>query len=258
LGQAIAKVVLNNDIKAIRIFSNDENQQVAMERDFANDARLRFFIGDVRDRGRLRRAMHKVDAVIHAAALKHVPICEYNPIEAIKTNIDGSINVIDTAIDTHIPKVLAISSDKAVHPINIYGASKLVMEKLFTQANVYGDTKLSCIRFPNFWGSRGSIVPLIEEQAKQGKVTITHKEMTRFWITLEKAAEFTLKCLELMKGGEIFIPKASEELIADIISKLAPEAKLKVVGKRRGEKLHERLFAESEHPLDMGDYFIVR
>jgi len=258
LGQAIARNALSrDDVRAVKIFSNDENQQVEMERAFPDAPRLRFLIGDVRDKERLRRAMHKVDFVIHAAALKHVSVCEFNPIEAVRTNVNGSVNVIDAAIDAGVGKVLAVSSDKAVHPINIYGATKLVMEKLFTQANVYGKGKFSCVRFGNF-GGRGSVVPLIIKQSETGRVTITDRDMVRFWIDIKAAAQFTLDCMDYMNGGEIFIPKMSEEGMMDIVRRMAPEAEIEFIGRRKGEKLSEQLFNEDERPDDKGNYYIVR
>jgi len=257
LGGGLVKSILERDVKAIRIFDNSEYSQWQLGYNY-KDERLRFLIGDVRDRDRLYRAMNGVDTVIHCAALKHVPLCEYNPIEAVETNVNGSINVIDTAIDNGVEKVIAISSDKAVHPINIYGATKLVMEKLFTQANVYGETKFSCIRFGNFQGSKGSLVQIIEKQLEAGEeITITNRDMTRFWISITNASEFTVECLDVMKGGEIFVPKMSESYVEDVIHTLAPDAKYKIIGKRPGEKLHELLFAEGENPIDKGDYFVI-
>ena len=245
LGQELTKQLLERSPKAIRVFSRGEALQQEMQRRF-NDPLIRFQIGDVRDRNRLKRAMTNVDVVIHCAALKQVPTCEYNPIEAIKTNIDGSVNVIDAALDSGVAKVLAISSDKAVHPINLYGATKLVMEKLFVQANVYGDTMFSCVRFGNFWGSRGSVIPFWEEQRQTGTITLTDKDMTRFWFSLAEAAAFSLSCLAKMKGGEIFVPVMPESTLSQVLAEVAPDAKVEIIGKRPGEKLHELLFAEGE------------
>ena len=258
-GQEFTRVALKYNPEAIRIFSRGEFAQWEMERDF-NNSRLRFFIGDVRDRDRLKRAMNGVDIVVHSAALKQVPACEYNPIEAIKTNIDGSINVIDSALDEGVERVLAISSDKAVHPINLYGATKLVMEKLFIQANVYVGTKFSCVRYGNFEGSRGSVLPLWTSQKENGIITLTEKEMTRFWITLEKAAEFAIDCIGRMAGGEIFIPKMPEIEMGELAKQIAPDAELKVIGRRGGEKLHENLFAENEesHLTETPNCYIIR
>ena len=258
-GQEFTRVALKYNPEAIRIFSPDENGQWEMKQYF-NNSKLRFLIGDVKDRDRLRRAMYGVDIVVHAAALKHVPICEYNPIEAVKTNIDGSINVIDAALDTGVLKAIAISSDKAVHPINLYGATKLVMEKLFIQANVYAGTRFSCIRYGNFERSRGSVLQLWARQRESGEITLTEKEMTRFWITLENAAEFAVDCIGKMEGGEIFIPKMPEVEMEELAKQIAPEAKLKVIGRREGEKLHEYLFAENEenHLTETPNCYIIK
>lgn len=245
LGQALTVELLKHKPKAIRIFSRSEYLHWEMQQHF-KDIKVRFFVGDVRDKDRLKRAMTCVDVVIHTAALKHVPICEFNPIEAVRTNIDGSVNVIDAAIDCHVPKVLAISSDKSVHPINLYGATKMVMEKLFVHANVYGDTMFSCVRFGNFEGSRGSVLPLWIRQKEEGEITITEKDMTRFWITLEEAAQFTITCLDKMEGGEIFIPRMPEKTLLELSQQIAPNARIKVIGNRGNEKLHELLFSEDE------------
>ena len=184
------------------------------------DDRIRFFIGDVRDKERLSRAMNGVDIVVHAAALKQVPACEYNPIEAVKTNINGSINIINSAIDNNVDRVIALSTDKAVHPVNLYGSTKMVAEKLFVQGNSYtgGDrqTKFSCVRYGNVVGSRGSVVPLFLEQRKTGRLTITDERMTRFWLTLEEGVAFVRNCLPLMSGGEIFVPKIPSMKVSDL------------------------------------------
>ena len=231
-GQKFTEILLKKyKPKTIRIFSNDEFSQWEMAEKF-NDPRLRFFIGDVRDRDRVYRAMDGVDILVHAAALKQVPIAEYNPIEAIKTNIIGTMNVIDAAIDNEIEKGMFISSDKAVNPINLYGATKLCAEKLFVQANSYigkRRTKFSCVRYGNVVGSRGSVVPLFLEQKKGGVLTITDKRMTRFWITLEEGVNFVIKCIEKMKGGEVFIPKIPSMRIMDLAEVIAPKAKIKII-----------------------------
>jgi len=226
------------------------------------DDRLRFFIGDVRDKDRLHRAMHNVDIVVHAAALKQVPACEYNPIEAVRTNIDGSINVIDAAIDNQINLVMAISTDKAVHPINLYGATKMTAEKLFIQGNSYSGTvgtKFSCVRYGNVIGSRGSVIPLFLEQKKKGEITITDESMTRFWITLEKGARFVIDCIHRMQGGEIFIPKIPSMKMTDLAETIAPEAKRKIVGIRPGEKIHEILLTDEEarHSKEFSDSYVI-
>jgi UDP-N-acetylglucosamine 4,6-dehydratase len=247
--------------KNLRIFSRGELLQMEMHNTFKDD-RLRFLIGDVRDKNRLNRAMNGVDIVIHAAALKQVPTCEYNPIEAIKTNIDGSVNIIDAAIDNSVEKVMAISTDKAVHPVNLYGATKMVAEKLFIQANSYAGlrkTKFSVVRYGNVVGSRGSVIPLFMEQAKTGIITITDERMTRFWITLDQGVRFVIKSLELMKGGEIFVPKIPSMRITDLANVAAPDARVEQIGIRPGEKLHEVLITEDEsrHAKEYKSYYII-
>tara|TARA_Y100000310_G_scaffold84594_1_gene81498 strand:- start:10224 stop:11063 length:840 start_codon:yes stop_codon:yes gene_type:complete len=258
LGKALTLELLKHSPQSIRIFDNSEFFQWEMQQKYT-DPRLRFLIGDIRDKERLSRAMNGADIVIHAAALKHVPLCEYNPIEAVTVNSLGSANVIDCAIDNKAQKVIAISSDKAVHPINIYGATKLVMEKLIVQANVYGDTKFSCVRFGNFEESRGNLVSLVYQQLESGEpITVTDKEMSRFWITLDKVCEFIVQSLEIMKGGEIIIPKMTQKEIMDVISSIAPNALYKVIGRRQGEKLNELLFSEDENPVDCGSYHLIK
>jgi len=261
-GNKFTEIVLQqHDPKVIRIFSRDEKKQLDMMNKFKEDDRLRFFLGDVRDKGRLHRAMTGVDIIVHAAALKQVPACEYNPIEAVRTNIDGSINIIDAAIDDGIDRIMAISSDKAVHPVNLYGATKMTAEKLFIQGNTYSgkDTKFSCVRYGNVIGSRGSVVPLFLEQRKKGVITITDENMTRFWITLEQGVNFVINCIGRMKGGEIFIPKIPSMKLADLADAIAPNTKRKIIGVRPGEKIHEILLTENEaaHSKEFKDYFIV-
>jgi len=260
-GQKFTEVALKeHNPKKIRIFSRGELLQVQMERKF-NDDRLVFFIGDIRDSERLDRAMTGVDIVIHAAALKHVPIAEYNPIEAIRTNIDGSINVVNSAINRCVSKVFAISSDKACHPVNLYGMTKAVMEKLFVQGNVYSrqKTKLSCVRYGNVVGSRGSVIPVFKEQKETGIVTITDERMTRFWITLDQGVHFVINCIEAMRGGEIFIPKIPSVKVVDLADTIAPECNRIITGIRPGEKLHETLLTEDEarHSREHEDYFVI-
>ena len=235
--------------KVIRVYSRDELKQHEMRIEFNDDHRLRFFIGDVRDGKRLQRAMEGVDFVIHAAALKQVPACEYNPFEAVKTNVHGAQNVIDAAIDTGVKKVIALSTDKAVNPVNLYGATKLCSDKLFTQGNAYaGDkgTRFACVRYGNVIGSRGSVIPLFLDQKKTGTITVTDDRMTRFWITLEEAVELVLKGFYYMEGGEIFVPKIPSMKITDLAQAIAPECKVKMIGIRPGEKLHEALTGEDE------------
>jgi UDP-N-acetylglucosamine 4,6-dehydratase (inverting) len=262
-GQKFTEIVLReHNPKAIRIFSRGELLQYEMRQTFKDDSRLRFFIGDIRDRERVFRAMHGVDIVVHAAALKQVPTCEYNPIEAVKTNIDGTINIIDAAIDRGVEKTIAISSDKAVHPVNLYGATKMVMERLFSQANVYtgtGKTRFSCTRYGNVIGSRGSVVPLFFEQRKTGSITITDERMTRFWLTLSQGVNFVINCLDRMQGGEVFVPKIPSTRITDLAGAIAPEAKIVITGIRPGEKLHEVLLTEDEarHSKEFDNYYVV-
>jgi UDP-N-acetylglucosamine 4,6-dehydratase (inverting) len=231
------------------IFSRDELKQHEMKiSGFANPS-LRFFIGDVRDKNRLKRAMSEVDIVIHAAALKQVPSCEYNPFEAVKTNILGAQNIIDAAIDCGVKKVVALSTDKAVNPVNLYGATKLCSDKIFIQGNSYAGTKgtrFSCVRYGNVIGSRGSVIPLFAKQRKLGKVTITDRRMTRFWISLEQAVEVVVKALSHMQGGEIFVPKIPSMKIIDLAGAIAPDCEIEIIGIRPGEKLHEILITEED------------
>lgn len=261
-GKKFTQIVLEkHNPKVIRIFSRGELNQQKMREQF-NDERLRFFIGDVRDRERLHRAMNNVEIVVHAAALKQVPTCEYNPIEAIRTNIDGAVNIIDAAIDNNVEKVMALSTDKAVHPINLYGATKLVAEKLFIQANSYtGETKtiISCVRYGNVIGSRGSVIPVFKEQKEKGIVTITDEKMTRFWITQEQAARFIIDCIKKMKGGELFIPKIPSMKVTNLVDVIAPNAERKVIGIRPGEKINEVLLIEEEarHSKEFDRYFVI-
>jgi UDP-N-acetylglucosamine 4,6-dehydratase len=261
-GKKFTEIALSHhNPEAIRIFSRGEKKQLDMMNKFKDD-RLRFFIGDVRDRDRLHRAMTNCDIVVHAAALKQVPTCEYNPIEAVRTNIDGAINVIDAAIDNGIKQAIAISTDKAVHPVNLYGATKMTAEKLFIQGNSYSgkvNTKFSCIRYGNVIGSRGSVIPLFIEQKKSGTITITDEKMTRFWITLDQGVNFVITCIGKMKGGEIFVPKIPSMKITDLAEAIAPRAKRKIIGIRPGEKIHEILLTEEEvsHTKEFPEYFVI-
>ena len=262
-GKKFAEIVLReHEPKTIRIFSRGELLQLQMRQLFDNDPRLRFFIGDVRDKGRLSRAMNGVDIVVHAAALKQVPACEYNPIAAIRTNIDGAANVIDAAIDNKVEKVIAISTDKAVHPINLYGATKLVAEKLFAQGNTYagkGGTRFSVVRYGNVVGSRGSVIPLFLKQRENGKITITDERMTRFWITLEQGIRFVIDCIDGMQGGEVFVPKIPSMKLMDLADAVAPGAQKEITGIRTGEKINEVLLTEEEasHAREFEDHFVV-
>ena len=263
-GQKFVEIALKKyKPKVIRIYSRDELKQWEMEKRFNDEDHLRFLIGDVRDKRRLLRAMEGVDIVIHTAALKQVPACEYNPFEAVKTNVLGAQNVVEAAIDQNVEKVMAISTDKAVGPVNLYGATKMCMEKLFVAANSYtGDeyqTRMSCTRYGNVVGSRGSIIPSLKEQKTTGKITITDKRMTRFWLTLDQAVEFVIKSLEVMRGGEIFIPKIPSMEIMDLAKTIAPDCQIKYIGIRPGEKIHECLITEDEtrHTLEFDDFYII-
>jgi UDP-N-acetylglucosamine 4,6-dehydratase len=244
------------------IFSRDELKQSEMFRQFSG-ANVRYFIGDVRDLDRLRRAMRGVDVVVHAAAMKQVPACEYNPFEAIKTNVLGGANVIEAAIDHGVQRVLAISTDKAVNPLNLYGATKLCAEKLFVQGNTYsgvGGTKFSCARYGNVVGSRGSVIPLFLEQMKSGSITVTDGRMTRFWITLQQGVDFVIRCLGMMEGGEIFVPKIPSMRVLELAGAIAPDAAIQYTGIRPGEKLHEVLVSEDEahHTAEYDGYYMIR
>src|SRR3989344_360360 len=231
-GKKFIRTVLNEyAIKRLVVYSRDELKQEEMRtmHDF-NDPRLRFFIGDVRDKNRLYRAMVNIDVVVHAAALKQVLACEYNPIEAVETNIRGAENIINAVIDRGVKKVIVLSTDKAVNPINLYGATKLVAEKLFIQGNNYSSSdgvKLSCVRYGNVVGSRGSVVPLFKYQKKKGVVSITDKAMTRFWITLEQGVRFVINCINEMSGGEVFVPKIPSMKIVALAKVIAPECVIK-------------------------------
>lgn len=261
-GQRFVEIVLkNHNPKSVRVYDNRELAEVEMERKF-KDGRVRFFLGDVRDKSRLDRAMNGVDIVVHAAALKHVPLCEYNPIEAIKTNIEGAINVVDAAINNSVKKAIAISTDKAVQSINLYGATKLVAEKLFVQANNYAGNRktiFSCTRYGNVIASSGSVIPLFLSQKNKNEITITDERMTRFWITLDQGVNFVIDGIGKMKGGEIFIPKIPSTRIIDLAEVIAPKAKIKVIGIRSGEKINEILMTceEARHAKEFDKYFII-
>ena len=249
-GQECVRTLLNDyRPRRVIVFSRDELKQHQMRLNGFDDSNLRYFIGDVRDLERLRRAMRGVDLVIHAAAMKHVPVCEYNPVEAVLTNVTGTRNVVEAALDTGVQKVMFISTDKAVNPINLYGATKLVGEKLIVQANAYsggGFPRFSSVRYGNVVGSSGSVVPLFLSQRKQGVVTVTDPRMDRFWIKLSDGVRFVLQCLDEMLGGEVFIPKLSSMNIMDLVKAVAPECDIEYVGMRLGEKLHEVLISEDE------------
>jgi len=262
-GKRFAEIVLREHRpKRLIIFSRDELKQHEMRTSGFDHPSLRFFIGDVRDVDRLRRAMRGVDVVVHAAALKQVPACEYNPIEAVMTNIMGARNVIETALDCGVGKVLAMSTDKATAPVNLYGATKLVAEKLFVQANSYSGkdgARFSCVRYGNVVGSRGSVVPLFKQQSACGKVTVTDARMTRFWITVTEGVRFVVSCIEQMHGGEVFIPKIPSMNIMDLVKAVAPNCEVDIVGIRPGEKLHEVMISEDEAraAVELDDRFIL-
>lgn len=261
-GKAMVQFLLKEAMpKRIRIFSRDELKQYEMGQQIQSD-KLRFFIGDVRDRDRLRRACQDVDVVFHAAALKQVPACEYNPFEAVQTNIIGAMNVVEASIDCNVKRAICISTDKAVSPVNLYGATKLCAEKLFIHGNSYSGQKLprfACVRYGNVMGSRGSVLPLFLRQRDSGKLTITHSDMTRFWLSLDQAVYFVCNSLTHMVGGEIFVPRIPSMRITELAKAVAPNAVLEEIGIRPGEKLHETLVMQEEarHTLDMGDSFII-
>ncbi len=264
-GRKFVEVVLRElRPKKLIIFSRDELKQHEMRQQFPDtgDSPVRYFLGDVRDRERLYRAFYGVDVVIHAAALKQVPACEYNPFEAILTNVMGAKNVIDAAIDCGVKRVMALSTDKACQPVNLYGATKLCAEKLFVDGNAYaGDrgTRFACARYGNVVASRGSVIPVFLEQRRNGRITITDPAMTRFWITLEKGVRFVVGCIEEMHGGEIFVPKIPSMTILELSRTVAPDCEVDVIGSRPGEKTHEILVSEDEarHTLELDDKFVI-
>lgn len=262
-GKRFISKVLEYDIKKVIVFSRDELKQYEMAQEFT-DPRLRFFIGDVRDKERLYRAFDGVDIVIHAAAMKHVGACEYNPFEAVKTNINGAQNIIEAAIDRGIEKVIALSTDKAASPVNLYGATKLASDKLFVAANSYvGDkrTKFAVVRYGNVVGSRGSVVPFFNKiKESGGKLPITDERMTRFWITLDQGVQFVIDNLERMRGGEIFVPKIPSMKVTDLAEAIAPECEIEFVGIRPGEKLHEAMIMEDDarHTKEYDTYYVIQ
>ncbi|MDX1352027.1 MAG: UDP-N-acetylglucosamine 4,6-dehydratase (inverting) [Thiomicrorhabdus sp.] len=249
--------------KKIVIYSRDELKQYEMQQMFSSD-KMRYFIGDVRDAERLKQAMSGIDFVIHAAALKHVPVAEYNPMECIKTNIIGAENVIQAALANKVEKVIALSTDKAANPVNLYGATKLASDKLFVAANnIAGDlpTKFSVVRYGNVVGSRGSVVPFFKKLIAEGatKLPITDPRMTRFWITLQDGVDFVLKNFERMHGGEIFVPKIPSMRITDLAEAMLPGADIDIIGIRPGEKLHEIMCPEDDsmHTIEFDDFYVI-
>ena len=265
-GKAFVKQLLETTaVRRVVVFSRDELKQSEMAERFAHDSRIRFFIGDVRDLGRLIRAFDGVDIVIHAAALKQVPAVEYNPIEAVRTNINGAENIINAALDRNVKKVIALSTDKASSPINLYGATKLVSDKLFVNANGYAGgnpSRFSVVRYGNVVGSRGSVVPFFKRLAAQGakRIPITDERMTRFWITLPQGVQFVFDNLARMCGGELFVPKIPSMRVIDLAKVVAPEAEVELVGIRPGEKIHEEMisFDDARRTRDMGSYFVIQ
>lgn len=264
-GKKFTEIVLSRyQPRKLIVFSRDELKQFEMRQRFGEDHYpcIRYFIGDVRDRERLYRALDGVDIVIHAAALKQVPACEYNPLEAVKTNVLGAANVIDAAIDRNVKKVIALSTDKAANPINLYGATKLCSDKLFVAGNSYSGphgTRFSVVRYGNVVGSRGSVIPYFLKTREQGILPITDPRMTRFWITLEQGVNFVLASLERMEGGEVFVPKIPSMNIMDLAKAIAPECRTEIVGIRPGEKLHEVMVPEDDahHTLEFDNYYAI-
>jgi UDP-N-acetylglucosamine 4,6-dehydratase len=262
-GKACLDVLLTqHNPRAVRVFSRDELKQWELQARYPDETRLRWFIGDIRDRDRLVRATRGCDVIIHAAALKQVPACEYNPFEAVQTNIIGAENIVAAAIDNDVPYTIQLSTDKAVNPVNLYGATKLAAEKIVIQGNAYAAdsvARFANVRYGNVVGSRGSVVPVFLSQAERGELTITDERMTRFWVTLPQAVDFVLTRLDIMQGGEVFVPKIPSMRVTDIATAVAPEAQRVITGIRPGEKLHEVLVTEDEsrHARDLEDSYVI-
>ena len=265
-GQKFIEIMLERyHPRKLAVLSRDELKQLEMKRRFpeAPGAPMRYLLGDVRDYDRLRRAFHGIDIVVHTAALKQVPAAEADPFEAVQTNVMGAKNVIDAAIDTGVKRVIALSTDKAVNPVNLYGATKLVSEKLFVQGNTYAGgriTRFCCSRYGNVIGSRGSVVPVFVEQRNNGTLFVTDERMTRFWITLEQGVEFVVRCLERMRGGEVFVPKLPSMRVTDLAAAIAPACRIEYTGIRPGEKIHEALLSEDEarNTLEFDDCYLIK
>ena len=266
-GKKFTEIILkrHSDLKRLVIFSRDELKQFEMAQIYPMSKHdcIRYFIGDVRDKERLYRAFQGVEYVIHAAALKQVPAAEYNPFEAIKTNILGAQNVINVAIDQGVNKVIALSTDKAANPINLYGATKLCSDKLFIAGNAYvgrDQTSFSVVRYGNVVGSRGSVIPFFLKHKENGFLPITDSRMTRFWITLEQGVEFVLSCLEYMCGGELFVPKIPSMNIMDLAKAIAPDCETKIVGIRPGEKIHELMITrdDARKTLEFDTFYVIQ
>jgi len=263
-GKAFLREVLDHhDPRRVVVFSRDELKQYEARRLFGDDERLRWFIGDVRDRGRLTRAMHGVDLVVHAAALKQVDTAEYNPFEYVQTNVQGSQNVIDAAIDAGVRKVVALSTDKASSPINLYGATKLCADRMFVAGNHYAaayPTRFAVVRYGNVMGSRGSVIPRFQQLAADGlSLPLTDRRMTRFWITLPQAVQFVIDSFEIMQGGELYVPRIPSMRLVDLAEAIAPGSPVHEVGIRPGEKLHEEMIApdDARRTVRLGDRYVV-
>lgn len=263
-GKQFIDYALNNlNPRRIVIYSRDELKQYEARQRFKDDPRLRWFIGDIRDQHRLKRAMHGVDNVVHAAALKQVDTAEYNPFEYVQTNIIGSQNVVEAAIDANVKRVVALSTDKASSPLNLYGATKLAADKLFQSANHYAagyETRFSVVRYGNVMGSRGSVIPFFRKLGNEGKpFPITDRRMTRFWISLPQAVQFVVDSFDLMRGGELYVPHIPSMRITDLVEAIAPGAEIYDIGIRPGEKLHEEMISEddSRRTLKLNDRFVV-
>jgi UDP-N-acetylglucosamine 4,6-dehydratase/5-epimerase len=257
----VERIIADHPDTTVRVYSRDELKQSEM-RARLGDRQVRYMIGDIRNRARMARACQGVDIVVHAAAMKQVPACEYNPFEAVQTNVLGAQHVVDCAIDAGVRQVVALSTDKAVNPVNLYGATKLCEEKIIIQGNAYAaafDTRLSCVRYGNVVGSRGSVVPLFREQVASGRFTITDERMTRFWITLDEAVDLVLFAMEHAQGGEIFIPKIPSMRVIDLADAMAPGLPREIIGIRPGEKLHEVLLTDDEarHAVETEDVYVV-
>jgi UDP-N-acetylglucosamine 4,6-dehydratase len=257
----VERLLGDHDDVTVRVYSRDELKQSEMQARFGTK-QVRYMLGDIRNRARMARACQGVDIVVHAAAMKQVPACEYNPFEAVQTNVLGAQHVVDCAIDAGVTQVVALSTDKAVNPVNLYGATKLCEEKIIVQGNAYAaafDTRLSCVRYGNVVGSRGSVVPLFREQLKTGKLTITDERMTRFWITLPEAVDLVLFAMGHAQGGEIFIPKIPSMRVMDLAEAMAPGVPTQIIGIRPGEKLHEVLLTtdEARHSIEVEEAYVI-
>jgi len=264
LGTSLIKSLLSNTkVKRVAVYSRDELKQANLKIEFNNDERLRWFIGDIRDIERLKRALHNVDYVVHAAALKQVDTGEYNAMEFIKTNVLGSHNVVEACIDSGVKKIIALSTDKASSPINLYGATKLTADKLFVAANNYSmayGTAFSVVRYGNVMGSRGSVIPLFRKLASESKpIPVTDLRMTRFWISIDEAVKFIMDSFELMEGGELYVPRIPSMKLVDLVAAIAPESKLIEIGLRPGEKLHEEMISrdDSRRTILIGNRYVV-